>query len=134
MRLLSIFFCAVCLAAQSSSTKVVSGHRYPRLVIRNATVIEGNGTPAAGPKDIVIENGRIADIVPLDPVALSRGEARRPAGEVEIDASGKYVMPGLINAHAHVQEERGGIPQPLEYNLKLWLACGITAARDVGSD
>lgn len=96
-------------------------------------VIEGNGTPAAGPKDIVIENSRIAQIVPLDPVALVRGEARRPAGGVEIDAAGKYVMPGLINAHGHVQEERGGIPQPLEYNLKLWLACGITTVRDVGS-
>src|SRR5438270_11367729 len=92
-----------------------SGRRYPRLVIRNATVIEGNGTPASGPKDIVIENNLIAEIVPLDPVALSRGEARRPKGDVEIDATGKYVMPGLINAHGHVQDERGGIPQPLEY-------------------
>jgi hypothetical protein len=43
-------------------------------------------------------------------------------------------MPGLINAHAHVQEERGGIPQPLDYELKMWLACGITTVRDVGSN
>src|SRR5260370_33365473 len=118
MRSLLILGCALGIAAQGPNAKIASGHRYPRLVIRNAIVIEGNGTPAAGPKDIVIENGRIADIVPLDPVALSRGEARRPAGEVEIDASGKDVMPGLINAHAHVQEERRGIPRPLEYNLK----------------
>src|SRR5438270_4337232 len=83
-----------------------SGRRYPRLVIRNATVIEGNGTPAAGPKDIVIESNLIRDIVALDPVALSRNQARRPQGDVVIDAGGKYVMPGLINAHAHVQDER----------------------------
>jgi imidazolonepropionase-like amidohydrolase len=51
-----------------------------------------------------------------------------------IDATGKYVLPGLINAHAHLQEERGGKPQPIEYELNLWLACGITTVRDVGSD
>ena len=39
-----------------SAQGVVSGRRPTRLVIRNAMVIEGNGTPAAGPKDIVIEN------------------------------------------------------------------------------
>ncbi len=51
-----------------------------------------------------------------------------------IDATGKYVLPGLINAHAHLQEERGGKPQPIEYELNIWLACGITTIRDVGSD
>jgi hypothetical protein len=113
---------------------VTSGKRYSRLVIRNATVVDGNGTPAAGPKDIVIENNTIADVVPIDPVALQRGESKRPPGDVEIDAAGKYVLPGLINAHGHVQEERGGIPQPLEYELKIWLACGITTVRDLGSN
>jgi imidazolonepropionase-like amidohydrolase len=132
MRLLVILFAALSVFAQTS--RITSGRRYPRLIIRNAIIIEGNGTPASGPKDIVIENGRIANIVPLDPVAVGRGSASRPQGDVEIDAAGKYVMPGLINAHAHVQEERGGIPQPLDYELKMWLACGITTVRDVGSD
>src|SRR5580692_8542111 len=132
MRLLVIFFAALSVYAQTS--RIISGHRYPRLIIRNAIIIEGNGTPAAGPKDIVIENGRITSIIALDPVAVGRGTAQRPQGDVEIDAAGKYVMPGLINAHAHVQEERGGIPQPLDYELKMWLACGITTVRDVGSD
>lgn len=132
MRALLVSLLSLCAWAQPD--RIVSGHRYPRLVIRNATIIEGNGTPASGPKDIVVENNTIAGIVPLDPVASGRGRAHRPEGGIEIDATGKYVMPGLINAHAHVQDERGGIPQPLEYNLKLWLACGITTARDVGSD
>jgi imidazolonepropionase-like amidohydrolase len=111
-----------------------SGKRYPRLVVRNAIVIEGNGTPASGPKDIVIEKGVISDIVPIDAGALKRPGFKRPAGDIEIDAAGKYVMPGLINLHGHVQEERAGIPQPLDYELKLWLACGITTVRDVGSE
>jgi len=134
MRFLLFFSFVACLLAQSPNTKITSGHRYPRLVIRNALIIEGNGTPASGPKDIVIQNGRIADIVALDPVAISRGAARRPAGDVEIEAAGKYVMPGLINAHAHLQDERGGIPQPFDYELKMWMACGITTIRDVGSE
>ncbi|HLH40111.1 MAG TPA: amidohydrolase family protein [Bryobacteraceae bacterium] len=115
-------------------TNVTPGHRYPRLVVRGALVVDGSGTPASGPKDIVIENNMITDIVPLDAVALSRGDARRPAGDIEIDATGKYVLPGLIDAHAHTQDERGGIPQPQQYELNIWLACGITTVRDVGSD
>lgn len=111
------------------------GVRPRRLVIRNAMVVEGNGTPAEGPKDIVIEGNVITSIVALDPVAARGGSARRTApGDVEIDATGKYVVPGLINIHGHVQEERSGIPQPLEYQLKLWLGLGITTVRDVGSE
>jgi Amidohydrolase family len=113
---------------------VESGKRYQRLVIRNATIVDGNGTPASGPKDIVIEGNKILEVVALDPVALSQGRAKRAAGDVEIDATGKYVLPGLINAHGHIHYERGGIPQPVDYCLKLWLACGITTVRDVGSD
>ncbi len=122
----------LCAAAGSAQmAKIESGRRYHSIVIRNATVIEGNGTPAAGPKDILVENGTIARIVPVD--AVSRRDETRLKGDVEIDATGKYVMPGLIDIHAHIQDERGGIPQPLEYNLKLWLASGITTVRDVGS-
>ncbi len=116
-----------------AQTTVTHGVRPARYVIRNATVIDGNGTPAIGPYDIVIEGSRIAQMVPLDPVALKRGLARRPDAPVEIDATGMYVMPGLINGHAHIQDERGGIPQPLAYELKLWLASGITTIRDVSS-
>src|SRR5437773_170893 len=102
----ALLVAAVAWGAQLPS----SGHRSPRLIVRNATIIEGNGTPASGPKDIVVENGTITQIVPLDPGALKRPGNKRPEGDIEIDAAGKYVMPGLINLHGHVQEERAGIP------------------------
>ncbi len=103
------------------------------LAIRNALVVQGNGTPAEGPYDILIEGNTIAEMVALDPVALSQGRGRRVAAAVEIDATGKYVLPGLINLHAHLQNERGGLPQPYQYQFKLWLASGVTAIRDVSS-
>jgi len=124
-------------SAQGAATQgaaPVHGQRPPRMVIRNATIIDGNGTPAYGPADILIQGNRIASIVRLDPVTVNEDHTKRPTAEVEIDATGRYVMPGLINAHGHVQDDRGGVPQPLEYELKLWLACGITTVRDLFSD
>jgi hypothetical protein len=49
-------------------------------------------------------------------------------GGKEIDCSGKYVLPGLIDMHAHI----GGVEQgtPAEYVFKLWMAHGITTVRD----
>jgi imidazolonepropionase-like amidohydrolase len=119
--------------AAAQSPAPTHGQRPARMVIRNALVVEGNGTPATGPWDIVVEGNTIAAMVPLDPVALKMGKQPRPQAPVEIDATGKYVLPGLINVHAHLQDERGGIPQPYDYQFKLWLACGITTIRDVSS-
>jgi hypothetical protein len=121
-------------AASGQSTQPIPGRRAESLVIRNALIVDGAGTPAYGPADIVVICNRIAEIVELDPVSVASGRARRPSAATEIDAAGKYVLPGLINAHAHVQDERGGIPQPLEYELKIWLATGITSVREVGND
>ncbi len=122
------------VAAAQTARPVQHGLRPTRYAIRNAMIVEGNGTPASGPFDVIVEGNTIAQIVALDPVAVASGSARRPAAEFEIDATGKYLLPGLINAHGHLQDSRGGKPQPIEYELKLWLASGITTVRDVGSD
>ena len=135
MRIRAIVVLLAVLAAQAhAQTTATHAVRAARLAIRNATIIDGNGTPASGPADILIEGNRIASVTFLDPVALRSGTAKRPTAEREIDATGKYVLPGLINAHAHLQDERAHVPQPYEYTLKLWLASGITSVREVGAD
>lgn len=128
-----VFAAAMSLPAQT--TGVTHGRRAVRLVIRNATIIDGNGTPARGPADIVIEGNSIAEIVPLDPVALRNGRTRRPQGDAQIDATGKYVLPGLINNHAHIQSNRSGESLGgFDYYFKLELANGITTVREVGAE
>ncbi len=132
VRAFSLLFLVSFVLQLTVFSQITSGKRYSRLVIRNAMIIDGSGKPASGPFDIVIENDLITQIAGLDPVAVKAGTAKRVAkGDVEIDAAGKYVLPGLINIHGHTQDERGGVAQPVEYCTKMWLACGITTVRDV---
>ena len=67
------------------------------LLFRNATILSmdaANGTtPFAG--DLLVENDRIAAIGP---------NLVAPEGARIIDATGKLVMPGLVNAHMHSSE------------------------------
>lgn len=104
----------------------VHGKAPTRLLIRNAMVIYGNGKPAFGPTDVLVQDGLIARVGPTPP--------KDPPADAVIDATGKYVMPGIVNAHMHLQDERGGVPQPLQYEMNLYLASGATTVRDVGSD
>src|SRR5262245_47609652 len=77
-----------------------------RLLIRNAMIIPGTGVPASGPSDLLIEGGVIARI--------GNATAQKwPAADAVIDATGKWVMPGIVNTHMHWHEERVG-PIPIQ--------------------
>ena len=106
---------------------------YERLVIRNATLIDGTGAPPRGPYDIVIEGDRIARVVSVGLQGLDDPAARRPpAGDRELDAAGMTITPGFINTHGHL----GPYSVPtynMAYIYKLWLAHGVTTTRIVGS-
>lgn len=108
------------------------GHGKPPgalLVIQGATMVDGVGTPAEGPVDILIRGNRI------ERIARTRDDASWMAeAAAVIDGTGKYVLPGFINMHAHLIDGRAGIAMPFQYQYNLWLAAGITTIRDVGSN
>ena len=105
------------------------------IVIHNVTVIDGTGAAPRASSDVVIDAGRIAAVE----------EARtftHPTGARVIDGSSKYLIPGLVDMHAHVAgdvlDEKG---QPgdrwdreagLSF-LRTLLQFGVTTVRDPGA-
>lgn len=107
---------------------------FDRLIIRGATMIDGTGSPATGPVDVVIEGNRIVQIRNVGYPGVPINANRRPVaeeGDYELDAEGMYLLPGFIDMHAHIGGNAQGTTP--EYVFKLWLAHGITSIREPGS-
>ena len=89
MRAIAGFALLAVAISATAQVAPISGTRPTRLIVRNATIADGNGTPARGPFDIVVEGNTITQVVALDPVAMRGGaSSRRPqggAGTVEIE-------------------------------------------------
>ena len=65
------------------------------LAITGATIIDGTGKAPLANGVVVITDGRIAAVGALGEVAI-------PDGAKRIDARGKYVIPGLMDANVHL--------------------------------
>jgi len=104
---------------------------FPQLIIRGATLINSTGAPPIGPVDLVIENDRIIDIKTVGYPGIEIDSSRRPKlkeGGKEIDAHGKYILPGFVDMHGHIGGRWQGADA--EYVFKLWMGHGITTIRD----
>jgi cytosine/adenosine deaminase-related metal-dependent hydrolase len=143
MRLPLVVVLLCCIATAAAADKIVPIERAPardegdgphaQLILRGVTVVNGTGSPAFGPVDLVIERDRIVEVAIVGSAASPIAEADRPRlkpGGRELDLAGHYVLPGLIDLHGHI----GGTEQgtPAEYVYKLWLGHGITTVRDPG--
>jgi imidazolonepropionase-like amidohydrolase len=118
----------VVVRTQPSATTARHAQAPARLAIRNVMVVYGSGKPAYGPMDVTVENGLIAE------VRGARAEATQGADAI-IDGTGKYLLPGFVNTHMHWHEERmPGMPQPIQYERNLYLAAGVTTARELGGN
>jgi imidazolonepropionase-like amidohydrolase len=117
------------LAAQSPAVPALHARSQRRLTLRNVMVIYGSARPPYGPVDVVIEDGLISSI------GMTGGRLSDGPSDAVIDGTGKYVMPGIVNTHMHWHEERQpGMPQPIQYERNLYLAAGVTTAREVGGE
>jgi imidazolonepropionase-like amidohydrolase len=78
--------------ALAASSAAAQGNRVAPILIRNATVLTVTRGTLTG-TDLLLQNGRIA--------AIGTGLAA-PSGATIIDATGRYVMPGIIDPHSHL--------------------------------
>jgi imidazolonepropionase-like amidohydrolase len=105
---------AVALAAMTRSA--VSGDAPFALV--GGTLVDGSDAPPIADAVVVVRGGRIVAAGP-------RSSTPVPAGMARVDITGKTILPGLWDMHAHYEQVEWG---------PIYLASGITTARDVGNE
>ena len=111
-----------------------------RTIIKSDILIDGTGGRALEAAAVVVDDGRIAWF------GRSADLAEEVAGAITIEAPGKALMPGLIDAHVHLVCWGAG-SSPREYlcatdehlllmataNAQAGIRAGVTTMRDVGS-
>ncbi len=92
------------------------------IVLRGASVVTMKGDEVLKNADIVVENNRIKSVG-------AKGSV--PAGAKLFDVSGKTIVPGFVDTHAHWTEIRRGILDTQNWSFLANLAYGVTAGLDV---
>jgi len=88
------------------------------LAIVGATLIDGTGRTPVPDSLVVVNNGRIVSVG-------ARSSSRIPDGATVFDATGKTLLPGLWDMHAHFEQVEWGA---------IYLAAGVTTVRDVANE
>ena len=84
--------------------------------------------------DQVIENGTILISENKITKVGAENEVEVPADANVIDVSGKTIMPGFVDAHAHVGQFRGGLSPQKHWQYYTNLAYGVTSTHDPSSN
>jgi len=114
------------LRARSTVMDVVLPRDTPKgnLLLRGARVATMNRDQVIDAADLLIVDNRIAGIGPRGSVTLPKGTEIR-------DVTGKFIVPGFIDAHAHWFETRRRILDIGHWDFAANLAYGVTAGLDV---
>jgi imidazolonepropionase-like amidohydrolase/WD40 repeat protein len=91
-------------------------------VLRGARAITMKGNEIIENADIVVTNNRITAIG-------KRGSVAIPNGAHMVDVSGKTIVPGFVDTHAHLRVA-SDIHRDVQWSYAVNLAYGVTTARD----
>jgi len=94
------------------------------LVFRGATAITMKGDEVVENADIVVKEGRIVSVGPRGSVPLDTNANIR-------DVSGRFIVPGFVDTHAHWYEIRRGVLDLENWSFLINLAYGVTSGLDV---
>lgn len=99
----------------TDSKESVQSSRGPSTVIKGGLLIDGTGKAPIPNSVVVIEGGTIKAVGPV-------GQVMIPSRAKIIDANNKFILPGLIDMHAHYAY----------WMDQLFISHGVTTVRDVG--
>ena len=118
------------LVLDSDKPKGTIAFKGARIITMSAT----GGSTSGGNTEGVIENGtiivtenKITDIGASDKVQI-------PPGAKVMDMTGKTIMPGMIDVHAHLWTFRQGLSPQKEWTYFSNLAYGVTTTHDPSSN
>lgn len=118
---------AIVLAALAATPQLLGAQREPAgspqqaTAIVNANVLDVRGGRILPNTTVVVREAKIATV----------GPGAAPAGLTVIDARGRYVVPGLIDAHTHIGNLRAA-RTALESGVTTARSAGVSAFVDVG--
>jgi imidazolonepropionase-like amidohydrolase len=90
----------------------------PVRAFTGVTLVDGSDRSAVPNATIVVREGRVVAAGPANSVTI-------PAGAQRVSLAGKTVIPGLINAHGHVNDPK---------DLRTYAAYGITTVFSLGGE
>jgi imidazolonepropionase-like amidohydrolase len=91
------------------------------IAFRGATLVDGTGSAACSDSLLVVSDGRIVAVGAATPEAIRN----LPIGTEIRNVAGKWIVPGLIDAHVHAESED---------DLKTMLRWGVTSVRLMAED
>lgn len=137
----ALVFLAACAALPAQEDPAAA-----RLLIVGGTVVRTDGSPSLADAAVLIEGDRIIAVG-------SRAEVTAPSGTTTFDATGKWIVPGLVDGHVHffqsaglytrpdileLRSERSYAAEQADIDARLpdtfarYVRCGITTVVDVG--
>ncbi len=119
--------------ASPDTSGIDIGFSYPsdrpegRIAITGATIVTMKGDAVIAGGTILVEGNRIARIGTAEEVAI-------PAGTKTVDARGTYIIPGIVDVHAHGPAGSIGITVERNWAFYASLAYGVTTEHDPSND
>jgi len=106
--------CALCAVGQPAPTRNQRPPKLPAAAFVDVTVVPMDHDGLLRHQTLVVRDGRIAEIGPVERINVPRGTLR-------IDGRRKYLMPGLADMHVHPEDD--------QLELALFVANGVTMVR-----
>src|SRR2546426_1953742 len=123
MKFRVLLVCLALFVVAFASSYAQRGAAGPVTAIVGAKLIDGTGGPAVDNAVVIVNGDRITAAGP-------RARVQVPQGATVVDAAGKFLIPGLVDAHYHLNQP----PEEMKRLFLVALHWGVTTFRVTGND